>query len=140
MTRLSRMSKLLCISLLIPTVSWSADNNTKTMEMKKDEWLKLVKQVVAAPICKGFMEDASIVKRFKEKNVTYESCLEKIPPITNACINQYYSQLPDVINPQVAAEWGRKLGECIGVEFAKKYLQLDKPGEKQQNKSANKKN
>jgi hypothetical protein len=91
-------------------------------EMSKDVWLEKIKAVVPEPICKGFMEDASISARLKEKNISYENCVSLIPGIADKCQKKYYDSLPAMINQESASKWGRTIGECIGGDFAINYL------------------
>ena len=91
-------------------------------EMSKDVWLEKIKAVVPEPICKGFMEDASISARLKERNISYEGCVGLIPAIADKCQKKYYDSLPAMINQESASKWGRTIGECIGGDFAINYL------------------
>lgn len=94
-------------------------------EMSKDVWLGKIKAVVPEPICKGFMEDASISARLKEKDISYEKCVSLIPGIADKCQKKYYDSLPAMINQESASKWGRTIGECIGGDFAINYLYSD---------------
>ncbi|RUQ94615.1 hypothetical protein [Legionella septentrionalis] len=109
--------------LLLPMWSWAADSSSASpTEMPKDEWLDKVKKVIPDPICKGFMEDASISARLKERNISYQNCVSLIPSIADKCINKYYDSLPAMINQESASKWGRTIGECIGGDFAVNHL------------------
>lgn len=92
------------------------------IQITKDQWLSQVKKVVTEPICKGFINDKSISNRFKAMDITYDTCLNEIPPLTQACIKMHYDELPDTMTEQSASKWGRVLGECIGATFAKNHL------------------
>lgn len=111
---------LVLVLFMLPVMAWSSE--APKQEMSKDEWLKQIKAVVSRPICKGFMEDESIAARFKELNMTFDQCVEKIPPITDKCQKKYYDKLPEKLNKTNAAKWGRLIGECIGADFAINYL------------------
>lgn len=112
--------------LLAVVTSVNADNNSTTNnEMDKDKWLKRISQIVPEPICKGFIEDASIAARLKELNMSYEDCVKAIPPIAQKCQNKYYAQIPAKVGKDSASKWGRKIGECIGAEFAINHLYAD---------------
>ena len=91
-------------------------------EMSKDVWLQKIKMVVPEPICKGFMDDASIAARLKEQNISMEKCVGLIPAIADKCQKKYYDSLPAMINQESASKWGRTIGECIGGDFAMSYL------------------
>jgi hypothetical protein len=116
------LSMALLTSISVADVSQPNPGKQKPTQMEKDVWLEHVKKVVPMPICKGFLEDPSISNRFKEVNVTYETCLNEIPQLTDACVKGFYNKLPAQIDQTSASTWGRKIGECIGTEFAKKYL------------------
>lgn len=117
-----KLNKLIGLGILVlPMVCWAEASDNK-QEMPKDEWLKKVKEIIPAPICKGFTEDASIAARLKELNISYQDCVDKIPAITEKCQKKYYNDLPAMINQESAAKWGRTIGECIGADFAVNYL------------------
>ncbi len=101
--------------------STTAPTNTPN-EMSKDEWLSKIKMVVSEPICKGFMDDASISARLKEQDINYEKCVGLIPAIADSCQKKFYDSLPAMMNQESASTWGRKIGECIGGDFAVSYL------------------
>lgn len=130
-------SKLLGLALVLaPVFSWAnempvaqptslapkAAPLSNPNEMTKDEWLEKIKTVVPEPICKGFMEEASIASRLKERNFSYENCVTAIPTIASQCQKKYYDSMPAMINQDNAAKWGHTMGECIGEDFAVQYL------------------
>lgn len=108
-------------SAFVPMVS-SADQAAGATEMSKDSWLSSMTPLLPDLICKGFMQDADLKKRFDEIKMTYEQCVTLIPESTNKCQNELYASMPEKINGESAATWGRSLGECIGKDFAEKYL------------------
>lgn len=99
----------------------STDSSTTT-EMPKDSWLSSMTPLLPDLICKGFIQDAELKKRFDEIKMTYEQCVTLIPQSTSKCQNELYANMPDMINSESAGKWGRSLGECIGKDFAEKYL------------------
>lgn len=109
--------------ILYPCLSLANPSGT-IEQMQKDEWLKSVKVIISEPICKGFMQDASISARLNERQVSYEQCLKIIPQITDQCTEKYYQELPEMINKESAEKWGHIYGRCIGHEFANMYLYL----------------
>ncbi|WP_133128002.1 hypothetical protein [Legionella nagasakiensis] len=116
------LSKLIGLGILVlPMACWS-ETSTNNQEMAKDEWLQKIKEIIPEPICKGFMEDASVAGRLKELKISYQDCVDKIPAITEKCQKKYYNDLPAMINQKSAAKWGRTIGECIGMDFAVNYL------------------
>lgn len=106
-------------SILLSTLSFAA---TTTMEMSKDEWLGKLKGVVPSLICKSFLDNNELAKQLKSVNIDYDKCVTLIPGSFDMCQAKYYSDLPSIINQDNASKWGRTIGECIGEDFAKKYL------------------
>ena len=106
------------------TQSTSSTANTQSTpaEMPKDNWLSSMTPLLPDLICKSFMQDADLKKRFDEIKMTYEQCVSLIPASSTKCQNQLYSNIPDKIDNAAAATWGKSLGECIGKDFAEKYL------------------
>lgn len=94
----------------------------KSLNMSKDAWFGQMNPILPALICKGFMLDDNLKKRFDSLKITYEQCTASIPDIAKKCQDQFFKQIPDTIDNEAAATWGRKLGECIGKEYAQKYL------------------
>ena len=91
-------------------------------EMSKDAWLKAMEPMLPGLICKGFINDADLKKRFEELKLTYDQCVTMIPDSEKKCHDQIYSSIPDTINSESAGVWGKTLGECIGKDFAEKHL------------------
>ena len=109
-------------SAFIPFIS-NADTATSTeTEMPKDTWLNSMAPMLPDLICKGFIQDAALKKRFDELNLTYEKCVSLIPESAKKCQDKIYASIPEKINGSTAGTWGRTLGECIGRDFAEKYL------------------
>jgi hypothetical protein len=101
----------------------AADTSTKTAnEMSKDNWLNSMAPMLPDLICKGFIQDAELKKRFDEIKMTYEKCVSLIPESAKKCQDQIYANIPDKINSNNAGTWGKTLGECIGRDFAEKHL------------------
>jgi len=105
-----------------PAATTTAPAAANANEMPKDVWLEKIKAVVPDPICKGFMEDASISARLKEQDISLQKCVGLIPAIADKCQKKYYDSLPAMINQESASKWGRTIGECIGGDFAMTYL------------------
>jgi hypothetical protein len=91
-------------------------------EMPKDTWLNSMTPMLPDLICKGFIQDAGLKKRFDEIKMTYETCVTLIPESSKKCQDQIYANIPAKINGETAGTWGRTLGECIGKDFAEKHL------------------
>lgn len=108
-------------SLSIPVIS-NAEGSANASEMPKDSWLSSMTPLLPELICKGFVQDADLKKRFDEIKMTYEQCVTLIPESTTKCQNELYANIPATINAESAATWGRALGECIGKDFAEKFL------------------
>lgn len=98
-----------------------ATQNAPT-SMTKDAWLNQMMPLLPSLICKGFVQDKGLKQRFDEMKITYDQCVGYVPDIATHCKEQYYSQLPAMIDDEKAGTWGRVLGECIGKDFATKFL------------------
>lgn len=125
------MSKKLLLAVgltfnsLIPYIGYA--ENTPASEnsngtMTKSEWLKAMMPMLPQLICKGFMSDTDLKKRFDELKITYDQCMTYIPESSQKCQDQLYSSIPDTIDNNTAGTWGKNLGECIGKDFAEKHL------------------
>lgn len=119
MLKKSRVTNLFGLGILFLPMSAFASTAT---EMTKDQWLEKLKTVAPEVICKGFLEEESLQKKFKELNLDKEKCMSLIPPIYDKCQAQYYNSLPATMSRESASKWGRTIGECIGTDFATKYL------------------
>ncbi|KGP63920.1 hypothetical protein EP47_07245 [Legionella norrlandica] len=108
-------------SSLFPLIS-NAEETSSPNEMSKDNWLNSMTPLLPDLICKGFIQDADLKKRFDEIKMTYEQCVTLIPESTKKCQDELYASMPDTINNETASKWGRALGECIGKDFAEKHL------------------
>ena len=93
-----------------------------TSEMTKDAWLKAIEPMLPTLICKGFMNDPDLKQRLETIKMTYDQCVSVIPESVDKCHNQLYASLPAKISNTDASTWGKTLGECIGKDFAMKYL------------------
>lgn len=91
-------------------------------DIPKDTWLNQMLPMLPDLICKGFLADASLKKRFDDLKITYEQCAASIPAISTKCKDEVYSKMPATINNETAATWGRTIGECIGRNYAEQYL------------------
>lgn len=121
------LSSIAAGSLVFSTVAWSdatdsAATSTTITEMSKDVWLEKLKGVVPALICKGFTQDETVSKQLAKVNIDYEKCTTLIPSSFEKCQTDLYSSIPDKIDSEAAGKWGHSLGECIGKDFAIKYL------------------
>ncbi|MDI9819834.1 MULTISPECIES: hypothetical protein [unclassified Legionella] len=117
-TNLSLLSGIGMILLSLQTVAQS----DISAEYSKDEWLKKLKSVAPEVICKGFFEEESLKKRLQELKIDNNKCIALIPASFDKCKDQHYANLPAKIDRQSASKWGHTLGECIGTDFAIKYL------------------
>lgn len=96
--------------------------SSDSSEMSKDAWLKAMEPMLPGLICKGFMNDTDLKKRFDQLNITYDQCVTLIPDSEKKCQDQIYASIPATINSESAGVWGKTLGECIGKDFAEKHL------------------
>ncbi len=93
-----------------------------TQDMAKDAWLAQLKMIAPGMICKGFLEEDSLKAKLTEKQIDNAKCLSLIPESFDKCQAQYYTELPATISSDTASTWGHKIGECIGTDFAVKFL------------------
>lgn len=108
-----------------PSTATTSTNETSTSSsssLTKDEWFKSINPLLPDLICKGFENDAQLKKRLDDIKMTHEQCLAAIPESVSKCQHQIYANVPDKLNDESAATWGKTLGECIGKDFAIKYL------------------
>ena len=93
-----------------------------TAAISKDTWLNGVIPLLPNLICKGFTKDPELKQRLTDIKMSFDQCVAAIPESVNKCKQQIYANIPDSINNDSAATWGKTLGECIGKDFAVKYL------------------
>jgi hypothetical protein len=91
-------------------------------EMSKATWLTTIVPMLPSLICKGFMGDPELKQRLDTIKMSYDQCVSAIPESVSKCQNQLYASIPEKISSADAATWGKSLGECIGKDFAMKYL------------------
>lgn len=99
-----------------------ATTGTSDQEISKTTWLNTIVPMLPTLICKGFMGDADLKSRLDSINMDYDKCVSSIPESVSKCQNQLYANIPEKITNTDAATWGKSLGECIGKDFAMKYL------------------
>jgi len=116
-------------SLCMPILSHAADRTTtdtkvteEDTDLPKDTWLNTITPLVPDLLCKGFIQDPDLKKRFDEIKMSYEQCVTLIPASTTLCQNKLYASMPDKMNNSVMSTWGKSMGECIGRDFSEKYL------------------
>jgi hypothetical protein len=109
-------------SIQSTTTSPTTSSEQAIPDLSKDAWLKAMTPMLPELICKGFMNDAELKKRFNELKLTYNQCMTMIPDSTKKCQDQIYARIPAEINSESAGVWGKTLGECIGKDFAEKHL------------------
>lgn len=100
----------------------NASSTSSSSTMSKDEWLGKMKAAVPDLICKGFLNDESLSKQLKDKDIDYSKCVSLIPTSVDKCQTELYSNIPSTIDDAAASKWGHSLGECIGKDFALKNL------------------
>ncbi|MFI4963166.1 MAG: hypothetical protein ACHP6H_04840 [Legionellales bacterium] len=113
--------------LLASSLSFAAETTSDTAksmptQMSKDDWLGQMNPMLPDLICKGFLHDRNLKKRFEELKLTYDLCLTQIPDISKKCQDDVYTNIPKMVNSESTATWGRKIGECIGKSYAETYL------------------
>ncbi|MFT4058422.1 MAG: hypothetical protein QM652_02630 [Legionella sp.] len=102
------------------TTATTPEENTN--EISKSTWLDTIVPMLPSLICKGFMNDSDLKQRLDTIKMSYDQCVGAIPESVSKCQNQLYANIPDKISNSDAATWGKNLGECIGKDFAMKYL------------------
>lgn len=102
-------------------------NNGDSSTLSKDEWLQKLTSIAPELICKGFFKEESLNQRLTKLKIDYNKCLTLLPPSVGKCQKQYYSDIPMTIDQGIASKWGHTIGECIGKDFAIKYLLADEP-------------
>jgi hypothetical protein len=73
-------------------------------------------------VCKGFLADETLSNQLDKLKINYDKCVTLIPVSLDKCVSQYYANIPATINDDSAGKWGHNIGECIGKDFAVKYL------------------
>jgi hypothetical protein len=104
------------------TAPETESKDSSSTDMSKKTWLDTVVPMLPSLICKGFMDDADLKQRLDAIKMNYDQCVTAIPASVDKCRTQLYSSIPDKITNTDAATWGKTLGECIGKDFATKYL------------------
>lgn len=104
------------------TTTTNPTSTTQSTQIPKETWLGSMMPLLPDLICKGFIQDADLKKRFDELKLTYDDCVKLIPESATLCKEKIYPSMPDQINDEAAGTWGRTLGECIGKDFAEKHL------------------
>lgn len=137
MSRRALLATTFAISCTFAPLSMSADQTSAATnapvaptnapaaapsEVAKDTWLDQMLPMLPELICKGFLADENLKKRFNELKITYEQCVASIPAISTKCKGQVYDKIPKMINNESAATWGRSIGECIGKNYAEEFL------------------
>lgn len=110
----------------IPTIESTPTPETSSSgtssEMTKDAWLKTIAPMLPNLICKGFMNDADLKQHFDAIQMDYSQCINVMPQSVDKCQNRLYASIPEKINDSDATIWGKTFGECIGKDFAMRYL------------------
>lgn len=105
-----------------PVTTPAAKSPDSSSEMTKENWLNTVVPMLPSLICKGFLNDPDLKQRLDSIKMDYDKCISVIPESVNKCQNQISASIPDKITDADASTWGKTLGECIGKDFAMKYL------------------
>lgn len=103
-----------------PAATSNAADASKNMNKK--EWLSAIIPMLPGLICKGFMGDPDLKQRLDTIKMSYDQCVSAIPESVSKCEAQLSPQIPETISNEDAGTWGKAIGECIGKDFATKYL------------------
>jgi|GEM_PF-3413533 len=109
--------------IVLAPFSFAASSN----EMKKDEWLAKLKEVVPGMICTNFLKNEGVSKQLKVFNIDYAKCVSLLPASVDKCRDKYYNEIPAMINKESAQQWGGTIGQCIGTDFAVTHLSSAAP-------------
>lgn len=115
-------------SLFFTGFSMAADSPS---DMSKDQWLKSLKSVVPAMICKSYLANEQASKQLAAANINYDKCVALIPDSFDKCQTKSYDEIPATINNEIAEKWGSTIGECIGADFAANHLTASAPSTSQ---------
>ena len=120
----NKIALAVCIGLMSGNVLAEEAVQTKPEEitMAKEVWLEQLKVALPSLICKSFIDEPVLKKRFDELSMTYEQCTGLIPASADKCINDLKPTIPEKIDVNNASTWGKSIGECIGKDFAEKHL------------------
>ncbi|MBN9229318.1 MAG: hypothetical protein J0I93_00580 [Legionella sp.] len=91
-------------------------------DITKVEWLNAIVPMLPGLICKGFLNDQDLKARLDTIKMDYNQCISVVPESVTKCRGQLEDKIPEKITNEEAATWGKALGECIGKDFAMKYL------------------
>ncbi|MGC1182454.1 hypothetical protein [Legionella sp.] len=105
-------------AITTPTTTQSSSSS----DITKTKWLNSIVPILPTLICKGFMSDPDLKQRLETIKMNYDQCVSVLPESVSKCQNQLYANIPEKINATDAATWGKNFGECIGKDFAMKYL------------------
>lgn len=100
----------------------NATNGSENVQMTIDVFLEQFESMVPQEVCNGFKSDSEIWPIMEKKNVTLEKCTELTKTLTIECVNKYKDKLPKEFDNDVVSAWTKKVGYCIGLEFATKYI------------------
>lgn len=106
-------------SIMFSSLSMAADSPS---DMTKDQWLKSLRSVVPAMICKSYLANENASKQLTAANINYDKCVTLIPDNFDKCQTKYYNDIPATVNNETAEKWGSTIGECIGMDFAANHL------------------
>jgi hypothetical protein len=105
-----------------PVTAPATPPSDNSSDISKSTWLNTIVPMLPSLICKGFMSDPDLKQRLDTIKMNYDQCVSAIPESVSKCQNQLYASIPEKISNTDAATWGKSLGECIGKDFAMKYL------------------
>ncbi len=93
--------RILCFAIILIQISYSFAENA-SVHITKEVWLEKMKNEIAIPTCKSFINDASIKAQLDLQHISYQSCLAIIPKIFEDCAKQNDSAIPALINTEEA--------------------------------------
>lgn len=108
------------------TTHSTASNSKNSEILSKEDWFKYITPLLPDLICKGFENDVQLKKRFNEIKMSYKQCMEVLPKSISICQQELYAGIPDQMSDKTVDSTAKSLAECIGKDFALKYL-IPKP-------------
>ena len=110
------------LSCLFALPATSAQINTSSQTLTKDEWFSILTPLIPKTVCTDFFKDKKYVKRFQKINMSYEKCVSLMPLSVSKCQSEIYAKVPGSIDRKASSIWSKKFGRCIGKDFAKQNI------------------
>ena len=103
----------------LPPKKVAASTGTGTT---KELWLNDLTTFGPKLMCANLLSDKSTQKKLKKFHIDNEKCLALIPASVTKCETQYSPGMPATLDKANGSKWGKKIGRCIGRDFARQHL------------------